>query len=121
VRRTADSFEGEQLAQRPACVPVASDAHGARGAVVPPMPLDEVDTAAVLAVLKPHWQKTPETASRLRGRIEAVIDYARAHGWRNGENPAAWRGHLALILPRRTKLSKKHLEAMPYAEVPGLV
>jgi hypothetical protein len=62
------------------------------------LPVDEVATEAVLSVLRPVWQRAPETASRLRGRIEAVLDFAKAHGWRSGENPAAWRGHLALIL-----------------------
>jgi DNA invertase Pin-like site-specific DNA recombinase len=61
------------------------------------MPVDEIDTAAVLAVLKPLWARAPETASRLRGRIEAVLNAAKAHGLRSGENPAAWRGHLEPI------------------------
>ncbi len=85
------------------------------------MPLADVDTAAVLSVLKPHWQRVPETANRLRGRIEAVLDYAKAHGWRSGENPAAWRGHLALILSKRQKLERKHLEAMAFEDIPAFV
>src|SRR3984893_14570268 len=56
------------------------------------VPVDQVDTEAVLGVLQPLWQGIPETASRLRGRIEAVLDYAKAHGWRSGENPSTWRG-----------------------------
>ncbi|PNE11949.1 MAG: integrase [Beijerinckiaceae bacterium] len=84
-------------------------------------PVDEVDTTAVLAVLQPVWQATPETASRLRGRIEAVLDYAKAMKWRSGENPAAWRGHLALILPKRGKLSRGHHKAMPYPQVPAFM
>jgi integrase len=75
----------------------------------------------VLGVLRPLWQRIPETASRLRGRIEAILDYAKAHGLRTGENPAAWRGHLALILPRRQKLSRSHHAAMNYAEVPAFM
>jgi integrase len=79
----------------------------------------EITTADVLAVLKPSWTKRPETASRLRGRIEAVLDYAKAHGWRSGENPAAWRGNLAHILPRRPKLAlRPHHAAMDYRKVP---
>jgi integrase len=85
------------------------------------MPVDAVDTASVLSVLQPIWSKIPETASRLRGRIEAVLDYAKAHGWRDSENPARWRGHLALILPKRQKLSKAHHAAMPYDEVPAFI
>ena len=84
-------------------------------------PVDLIDTAAVLEVLKPVWQRTAETASRLRGRIEAVLDYAKAHEWRSGENPAAWRGHLALILPKRAKLTRGHHAAMPYESVPAFM
>ena len=82
------------------------------------VPVDAIDTAAVLGVLRPLWQRVPETASRLRGRIEAVLDYAKANGLRSGENPAAWRGHLALILPKRQKLSRGHHAAMPYPDIP---
>jgi integrase len=82
------------------------------------MPIDAIDTAAVLKVLKPLWTRTPETAARLRGRLESVLNYAKAHKLRDGENPAAWRGHLALILPKRQKLSRAHHAAMPYREVP---
>lgn len=64
-------------------------------------PVDEIDTAAVLAVLAPLWQVKPETASRVRGRIEAVLDAAKAQGHRSGENPAAWRGHLSLLAEAR--------------------
>jgi integrase len=84
-------------------------------------PVDAIDTQAVLGVLQPLWQRIPETASRLRGRIEAVLDYAKANGLRSGENPAAWRGRLALILPKRQKLSRLHHAAMPYAEVPAFI
>jgi integrase len=84
-------------------------------------PVDTIDTAAVLSVLQPIWARIPETASRVRGRIEAALDYAKANGLRSGENPAAWRGHLALILPKRQNLSRGHHAAMPYAEVPAFV
>jgi integrase len=85
------------------------------------MPADEVDTEAVLGVLRPLWQKRTETASRLRGRIEAVLDAAKAQGLRQGENPARWRGHLDKLLPKRQKLSRGHFAAMPYAKVPAFV
>src|SRR5579875_2577641 len=62
-------------------------------------PLSRIDTPAILEVLKPIWKKVPETASRVRGRIEAVLAYAIAHGWRSGPNPAVWRGHLEALLP----------------------
>jgi integrase len=81
------------------------------------MPVDAIDTPAVLSILKPVWATKPETASRLRGRIEATLDYAKAHRLRTGENPATWKGNLALILPRRQKLSRAHLAALPYREV----
>jgi integrase len=84
-------------------------------------PVDAIDTQAVLGVLQPPWQRIPETASRLRGRIEAVLDFAKAHKLRSGENPAAWRGHLALILPKRGKLTRGHHAAMPYGELPEFI
>jgi integrase len=83
--------------------------------------VSEIDTADVLKVLEPIWQSKNETASRLRGRIERVLDYARAKGWRLGENPALWRGHLRNILPKRQKLQRGHLAAMPYVEVPAFM
>ena len=65
-------------------------------------------------VLNPLWQSRPETASRLRGRIERVLDFAKVRGWRSGENPALWRGHLKSILPARQRLTRGHHAAMPY-------
>jgi integrase len=85
------------------------------------LPVDQVCIEAVLGVLNPIWQSIPETASRLRGRIEAVLDIAKARGWRSGENPAAWRGNLALILPKRGKLSRGHHAAMPYRDLPEFI
>jgi integrase len=83
--------------------------------------VDEIDTEAILTVLKPLWQSKPETASRLRGRIEAVLDAAKARGYRSGENPAAWRGHLSHLLPKRQKLARGHHAAMPYQEIPAFL
>lgn len=82
------------------------------------MAVNEVDTAAVLRVLSPIWGTKSETASRLRGRLERVLDFAKAHGHRSGENPARWRGHLDQILPKRRGLTRGHHAAMPYDEVP---
>ena len=82
-------------------------------------PVDAIDTAAVLSVLKPIWQAKPETASRFRGRIEQVLDAAKAQGHRTGENPARWRGHLDKLLAKRQKLTRGHHAAMPYTEVPA--
>jgi integrase len=84
-------------------------------------PVDKIDTAAVLKVLKPLWGKTPETASRLRARIEAVLDRARVLGHidQNFANPARWKGHLKEVLANPRKVGeRKHLAAIPYAEVP---
>lgn len=85
------------------------------------MKVSEIGTDDVLRVLTPLWQSRPETASRLRGRIERVLDYAKARGWRTGENPALWRGHLKNILPARQRLTRGHHAAMPYREVPAFV
>ncbi len=85
------------------------------------MPVDVIDTEAVLGVLKPLWSEKPETASRLRGRIEAVLDAAKAKGHRSGENPAHWRGHLSHLLPKRQKLTRGHHAAMHYAELPAFL
>lgn len=79
--------------------------------------LDEVTTEDVLSVLRPIWQSRQETASRLRGRIERVLDAAKAKGHRTGENPARWRGHLDTLLAKRQKLQRGHHAAMPYREV----
>lgn len=84
-------------------------------------PVDTIDTADVLAVLKPLWTEKPETASRLRGRIEKVLNAAKATGYRAGENPAAWRGHLDNLLPKQPKLTRGRHAAMAYADVPAFM
>ncbi len=83
--------------------------------------VDEVDTAGVLACLTPIWQVRSETASRVRGRIERVLSSAKAEGFRTGENPAAWRGHLDATLPKRGKLTRGHHAALPYADMPAFM
>lgn len=83
--------------------------------------VSEVNTPAVIGVLNPIWNKKPETAKRLRGRIENVLNFAKANGWRTGENPAQWRGHLENLLPPPRKLSRGHHSAMPYAQTPAFV
>jgi len=75
----------------------------------------------VLLALKPIWSKKAETASRLRGRIERVLDAAKAQGLRSGENPARWRGHLDQLLPKRQQLARGHHAAMSYADVPSFM
>lgn len=82
------------------------------------LPVAEIDTPIVLRVLEPHWSRVPETASRLRGRIEKVLDWARARGYRQGENPARWRGHLDQLLPRRSKIAPvRHYRALPFQDM----
>jgi integrase len=77
-----------------------------------------IDTGLVLKVLEPIWNEKPETAGRLRGRIEAVLDGAKARGHREGENPARWRGHLDKLLPARAKVRKVvHHPALPYDDL----
>ena len=86
-------------------------------------PVDEIDTEAVLSVLQPIWHAKPETASRLRGRIEAVLDAARAKGHipRNEANPARWRGHLDKLLAKPSKLTRGHHAAMAYEAIPAFM
>jgi integrase len=82
------------------------------------VPAAEVDTGQVLAVLEPIWRTKPETAVRVRGRIEAVLDYARALGWRSEENAARWKGHLSNALPARAKVAAvKHHAALAWPEI----
>ncbi len=84
-------------------------------------PIGQVQTEDVLSVLRPIWETTTETASRIRGRIERILDYAHSHHWREGDNPARWRGHLANILPKPTAVAKVvHHAAIPYRDLPAV-
>jgi integrase len=90
--------------------------------VIGPLAVHSIDTALVMKIIEPLWSKKPETASRLRGRIEAVLDWATVRGFRQGENPARWRGHLDKLLPARAKVRKvKHHAALPYDELPAFM
>lgn len=86
-----------------------------------PKAVASITTHDVLMILTPIWQDKAETASRLRGRIERVLDFAQVKGWRSGENPARWRGHLKNALPARQKLQRGHHAAMAYGDVPKFV
>jgi integrase len=80
----------------------------------------DVDTQHVVDILRPIWTAKPDTASKLRGRIEAVLDWSKLHGHRSGENPARWRGHLALIFPAVGKIKRpKHHSAVPVDALPA--
>jgi integrase len=85
------------------------------------LPVDNITTDDVLSVLKPLWNDKTETGSRLRGRIERVLDAAKAQGLRSGENPARWRGHLDQLLPKRQRLARGHYAAMSYTDVPAFM
>src|SRR5262249_12972873 len=81
-----------------------------------------IDTALVMKCLEPIWSATPDTASRLRGRIETVLDWAKAREYRDGENPARWRGHLDKLLPAVAKVrTVEHHAALPYADAPAFL
>lgn len=86
------------------------------------LPVQSIDTALVLKAVQPIWASRPETASRLRGRIENILDFAKVREFRDGENPARWRGHLDKLLPARSKVREvKHHSALPYAELPAFL
>jgi len=81
-----------------------------------------IDIGLVMKVIEPLWKTKTETGSRVRGRIESILDWARVRGFRSGENPARWRGHLDHLLPARSKLRRvKHFAALPYAEIGGFM
>lgn len=88
------------------------------GPVIGKLPVQKIDTALVMKILEPIWYTKAETASRLRGRIELVLGWATVRGFRAGDNPARWRGHLATLLPKRSSVQKiKHFAAIPVTEI----
>jgi integrase len=90
--------------------------------IIGALPVQAVDTGLLLKVLEPIWIAKPETAGRVRGRIESILDFAKVRGYRDGENPARWRGHLDKLLPARSKVrAVEHHAAMAYAELPGFL
>ena len=90
--------------------------------VIGALPVAGVDTGLVLKVLEPIWTTKPETAGRVRGRMEAVLDWAKVRGYRIGDNPARWRGHLDKLLPAQSKVRKvEHHAALPYSDIPAFM
>jgi integrase len=86
--------------------------------VIGSLPVAAIDTGHVTAILEPLWRTKTETASRVRGRIESVLDFATARGWRVGDNPARWKGHLQNLLPAASKVARVvHHAALPWREV----
>ena len=91
-------------------------------AVLNDLPVAAIDTGLVIKVLEPIWTKTPESASRIRGRVESVLAWATVRGFRTGDNPARWSNHLDQILPARSKIAPtEHHPAIPYAELPAFM
>jgi len=85
-------------------------------------PIDEIGVDEVLSVLRPIWTKTPETASRLRGRIEVILDRAKSLGWRAGENPARWKGMLSGLLPAKNRIARiEHQPSLPWPQLPNFL
>jgi integrase len=84
-------------------------------------PLNRITTDDILKIVKPIWSTKTETASRVRGRIERVLDAAKAKGLREGENPARWQGHLKELLAKPKRLTRGHHAAVPYKEVPAFM
>ena len=90
--------------------------------VIGALPVQAINTALVMNVIEAIWDEKPETASRVRGRIESILDWAKARGYRTGENPARWKGHLKNLLPPRSKVRMvEHYAAMPYDQLPALM
>ena len=89
-------------------------------AAINDLPVSAIDTGLVLRALEPIWTKTPESARRIRGRIESVLDWAKVRGYRDGENPARWRGHLDKTLAKRPRV-RAHHDAIAYAELPAFM
>lgn len=90
--------------------------------IIGDLPVSAIDTGLVVQVLDPIWTEKPETASRVRGRIEAVLDAATVRGFRQGPNPAQWKGTLAHILPARSRVRKvEHHAALPFNQMPAFL
>ena len=86
------------------------------------LPVQAIGTAVVMKILEPIWTAKPETAGRIRGRIESILDWATVRQFRSGDNPARWNGHLDQLLPRKGEIDKvRHQPAMPYPAVPGFM
>ncbi|KZD08541.1 tyrosine-type recombinase/integrase [Oceanibaculum pacificum] len=90
--------------------------------VIGALPVNLVEVGHVMKILDPIWPVKTETASRVRGRIESVLDWADAHRYRKGDNPARWKGQLEKLLPAPTRVKRvKHHPALPYRELPGFI
>jgi integrase len=126
-RQAAERFiPAADVVERPPCRAMGNVPFAARLPCDGNMPVAELNnsrgTDLVMQVLEPIWATKTVTASRVRGRIEKVLDWAKVRGYRDGENPARWRGHLDKLLPAPGKVaSVKHLAAMPYEQIPAFM
>src|SRR5215472_18154355 len=101
---------------------MARDPRGLRVSDLWRLAVQEIDVALVMKALDPIWHEKPETAARVRGRIEAVLGWATVRGYREGENPARWRGFLENLLPKKSKVWRvEHHRALAYAELPSFM
>jgi integrase len=90
--------------------------------ILGPLPVQNIDTGLILRVLQPLWQEKPETASRVRSRLEAILGWATVRGYRSGDNPARWKGLLDHLLPSHRKVRPvQHLASLPFAELPSFM
>jgi integrase len=89
--------------------------------VIGALPVSAIDIGLVLRVIEPLWQRIPETANRVRGRIEMILDFATVRKWRVGDNPARWGGYIEHVLPARKAADIEHLAALPYAQMPDFM
>jgi integrase len=90
--------------------------------VIGKLPVAAIDTGLVMRVLEPIWRTKNETASRVRMRVERILSWATTHGYRNGDNPARWQGHLDNLLPPQTRVAPvQHHKALPFAEIPEFI
>jgi hypothetical protein len=86
------------------------------------LPVQSIDVGLVMKALERIWTEKPETAGRVRGRIESILDWATARGYQQGENPARWRAHLENLLPKKSKVHRvEHHAALPYLEIGGFM
>jgi integrase len=90
--------------------------------IIGDLPVAAIDTALVVKTIRPIWNEKTETADRVRGRIEKILDWAKVSGLRQGENPARWKGQLEHVLPKKSKIARvKHHPALPYSEIPAFM
>ena len=119
VRDAIDGRARSRLAKCQAPATVAQHARDLRLPLIGKLPVQDIDTGLIMQILQPIWIEKNETASRVRGRIETILDWPRVNGHRSGKDPARWRGHLDHLLPARSKVHKvEHHPALPYEQIP---